>query len=143
MKKEWETEPDKVEFEYKGFKCLILRHPTLLHLNGYVGLTENHQYYGKDCSKIDIDVHGGLTFAEMGDGENWPKGYYWIGFDTGHCTDYSPGMEKIINRGTNEIYKNIDYVTNEVKKLVDQLDIIQKYGKKTLKSIHKISDEGF
>ena len=35
---EWMDEPDREEFDYAGLKCLILRHPELKHLNGYVAL---------------------------------------------------------------------------------------------------------
>lgn len=119
MNKEWEHEPNRIEFEHAGFKCLILRHPELGQLNGYVGLKRGHPYYRKSSDDIDVDVHGGLTFAQIGEGINWSKGYWWIGFDTGHLWDYQPGMEKYIEPFAT--YKNIDYVTKEVKRLAEQL----------------------
>lgn len=120
---DWDDEPDKVEFEHLGFKCLILRHPELKHLCGYVALPPNHSYYGKHYDNIPVYVHGGLTFASEGDGDRWQKGYWWIGFDCAHWGDYSPGMGDVLNRGPREYetYRNIEYVTNELKHLCRQL----------------------
>lgn len=119
--KEWENEPDKVEFEYLGFKCLILRNPELKTLNGYIGLPKSHPYYGKDYNDIDVEVHGGLTFS--GQGGRWDKHYWWIGFDCAHAGDLMPGAD-IPGRITNRwdlSYRNIEYVKNELKHLAEQL----------------------
>jgi hypothetical protein len=115
---EWEHEPDRVEFEYLGFKCLILRHPEFKHLCGYIALPPNHPYYGEHYDDIPVEVHGGLTFADEGDGKRRLKGYWWIGFDCGHSNDYIPflGPPRKYLR-----YRNIKYVTNELKKLARQL----------------------
>lgn len=120
---EWNNEPDKVEFVYCNFKCLILRHPELKHLNGYVALPPGHPYYGKHYDNIDATVHGGITFAQEGDGNNWNKGYWWIGFDCAHFNDYSPEVGDILGRGPreHETYRNIEYVTDELKRLCQQL----------------------
>jgi len=61
---EWMDEPDRQEFEHAGLKCLILRHPELKQLNGYVALPKGHPCYGKGYDNIDVEVHGGLTFSE-------------------------------------------------------------------------------
>jgi len=45
---EWMDEPDRQEFEHAGLKCLILRNPEFLQLNGYVGVPKNHPWYGID-----------------------------------------------------------------------------------------------
>jgi hypothetical protein len=122
MKNEWENEPNRVEFEHAGFKCLILRCEELLHLNGYVGLPKGHPYYGLHYSDMmSVNVHGGITFAGKGDGSLRAKKYWWVGFDTGHYSDYSPGMSLYIPNTEVRSYKNIHYVTKEVKKLAEQL----------------------
>lgn len=129
MEQEWLKEPDEVKFEHAGFKCLILRNPSLKHLNGYVALPKGHPYYGKHYDNIYVDIHGGLTFSRGGNGEEWEKGYWWLGFDTGHYMDYSPGLtEQLkltagIRSGPEEHYRNIHYVTKEVKHLAEQLKI--------------------
>jgi len=128
----WETEPDFLEFidESTGYRCFIQRHPELKHLCGYVELPEKHKLYGIDYYEYDkgintIDVHGGVTYT--GEIRFKQQNYtidYVVGFDCAHAGDYSPyflpflGMNKIIG---NERYKNIEYVTNECKKLAKQL----------------------
>jgi len=123
---EWENEPDRLEFEHAGFKCLILRNSELKHLCGYVGLPKWHPYYGWDYDEIDVDVHGGLTFSARGRGKRWKKGYWWIGFDCGHAGDLVPVVESFTQdakwfRGL--IYRNIEYVKAELKHLAEQLTI--------------------
>lgn len=141
---EWIDEPDSVEFEYEGFKCLISRiwkkgYPNTTrrfggHLCGYVILTKDHPYFGKS-SDLDLEVHGGITFGE-GDEDTW-----MIGFDCAHSGDIVPTMDYMerndpnlievrkifpINEELkkfsmfNPIYRNIDFVIEECKKLAGQ-----------------------
>lgn len=120
---EWMDEPDRQEFEHAGLKCLILRHPELLHLNGYVALPKGHPCYGKGYDDIDAEVHGGLTFAHKGDGNEWEKGYWWIGFDCAHAWDLVPLVFDQLDREPREyeIYRNFAYVRAELKSLAEQL----------------------
>jgi len=122
-------EPNNEIFKYKGFKCMIKRHPDFLSLNGYVGLPKGHKFYGKGYDDIgqEIDCHGGLTFTGHWDDD--PE-LWWIGFDCAHAWDMTPGIEmrlpldmqmKISDIDKNVTYKNIEYVRNECKSIVDQL----------------------
>lgn len=106
---EWMDEPNRQEFEHAGLKCLILRTPELLQLNGYVALPPEHPCYGKDFGDIDVEVHGGLTFASEGDGEKWERGYWWVGFDCGFLNIYLC------------LDRNFAYVRAQIKKLAEQL----------------------
>ena len=71
------------------------------YANGYVAVPEGHPLYGVSYSEVDLDIHGGLTFAEKSsvvhacfdevnieylDGE-LPNGYWVFGFDTMHYLD--------------------------------------------------------
>lgn len=130
-KKPWETEPDFLEFidESTGYRCFIQRHPELKHLCGYVELPKEHKLYGKDNMDNEeifneIDVHGGVTYTNeiRFKQQNYTIDYV-VGFDCAHAGDYSPfflpwGMNKII---WNDTYKDIEYVTNECKKLAKKL----------------------
>ncbi|MGL5716241.1 MAG: hypothetical protein ACRCX2_24700 [Paraclostridium sp.] len=130
-KKPWETEPDFLEFidESTGYKCFIQRHPELKHLCGYVELPKEHKLYGKDNMDNEeifneIDVHGGVTYTNeiRFKQQNYTIDYV-VGFDCAHAGDYLPfflpwGMNKII---WNDTYKDIEYVTNECKKLAKKL----------------------
>lgn len=44
-------EEDRLEFEHAGLKCLIFRMPIMGHLCGYVGITQEHPWYGKQYSQ--------------------------------------------------------------------------------------------
>lgn len=66
--------------------------------NGYVVLDKNHPWNGKDYDDIDVETHGGLTFANSAkslDKKIWPEitdeeraNESWvIGFDTAHLND--------------------------------------------------------
>lgn len=101
---------------YRGYECEILKNsygvPTLTNnkdwLCGYVGLPKGHKYYEKDYDRININVHGGLTFADKGDGKIWTAGLWWIGFDCAHYNDTIS-------------FWNLERVQEEVERLVRQL----------------------
>lgn len=72
-------------------------------LDGYVGVPPEHPWYGKlytDCLEREdngecirtpedqIDVHGGITYSDKGDGEYLPNdNTWWFGFDCAHRGD--------------------------------------------------------
>lgn len=138
----WASEPDRIEWRYRGFPCLIVRNK-FGALCGYVGLSPEHRHHGKHYDAIDCDVHGGLTFAATCDptpgakichkpqpGE--PGDVWWIGFDCNHTFDVAPGMDALRRDWSerlnlpalllqNELYRNVVYVQAEVERLADQM----------------------
>jgi hypothetical protein len=75
-----------------------------------------------------IEVHGGLTFSMQGDGERWPKGYYWLGFDCGHAWDFVPAFHERFSHEKwygelhqKEVYRDEDYVEEECRSLARQI----------------------
>ncbi len=60
---EWDNEPDRKCWMHHGVPCLILRHPTVGHLCGYIGLLPDHPWHKKHYNAIDAECHGGLTSA--------------------------------------------------------------------------------
>ena len=120
-KKPWETEPDFLEFidEDTGYKCFIQRHPELKHLCGYVELPKEHKLYGIFSEEEDFEVHGGVTYTGKREFEqpNYIADYV-LGFDCGHAGDLVPGVKSFHEK---EVYRNIEYVTNECKNLAKQL----------------------
>ena len=136
------SEPNKETFTYKGYKCLIKRLKDTGHLNGYVGLSAEHELHGVNYNNLNIECHGGLTFSDFWEEEN--DGLWYIGFDCGHAWDMQPllyvnlkqivhsykldGVEHTYESEPNydiidgTTYKDIEYVRNECKAIVDQLD---------------------
>ncbi len=140
---EWVEEVDYLEFEYKGFDCLIRRmacqdgpkgkHIFGGYLCGYVKIPESHNEFGKiDNFESDLDVHGGVTFSEF------IENNFFIGFDCAHSGDYHPSMEKFKKENPFKspfdlqvkfkrydifirTYKNINFCIEQCKLLVDQL----------------------
>jgi len=93
----WDNEPDRLDFIHAGFSCFILRNN---HGNwcGYVGVPEDHPDFGKQDT--DYNVHGGITYRDLCSPpichipENgMPEKVWWIGFDTAHGGDKSPGRD--------------------------------------------------
>jgi len=72
-----------------GIRILILRGPAALTC--YLGISENHPLAGFDYDSLSfISAHGGLTFGGRGKKDTlWPEGFYWYGWDYGHCEDKS------------------------------------------------------
>jgi hypothetical protein len=121
----WEGEPNEAEWEddQTGYRCRISRHPTLLHLNGYVSVAKSHPAYGKTYDDVDVKIHGGLTYSHD-DG-----GWWCFGFDCGHAGDLVPGVlvslvtvgSSLQYRQDHETYRTWEYVENEVRHLVSEL----------------------
>lgn len=135
----WKEEPDRVEWRYKDYPCLIVRGP-MGALCGYAAVTDKHPYYGVDCGdydKVQVDVHGGVTYADRCAGHicHVPKdgetdNVWWLGFDCSHYGDflpvrYSKEMQMLGPSWTKghdlDTYRDIGYVKKEVESLVDQL----------------------
>jgi hypothetical protein len=75
------------DFEDGDFRVLIMRGPGTV--NAYVGVKPYHPLYGVKYEELpSLDVHGGLTYSNHGGG-SWPEGYWWFGWDYGHCNDKS------------------------------------------------------
>lgn len=108
----WDSEPNYVMLEHAGYVCELKRAPSTQSWCGYVHVGEDHpllKWVERDNHYDFLDVHGGVTYAEGGQ----------IGFECSHSTDVSPsfgyGMEE------HATYKTVDFATEEVKKLAQQL----------------------
>lgn len=133
---EWQHEPDRKEWkdEKTGLDCMIIRNQ-MGALCGYVGVPEGHPAHGKGYNDVDIDVHGGLTYAAECHGHICHKTeggdhVWWFGFDCAHSRDLVPSFtstiyKEIIGRESimiqDSTYRNMAYVENEVSGLAQQL----------------------
>lgn len=134
----WDDEPDKISWtdELTGYPCLIVRNH-LGGLCGYVAVNSDHPLYGLDYDSVDVDVHGGLTYADKcqetsSEAEGichvpepgQPEDVWWFGFDCVHGGDVAPYMLKFdLPRyaSETETYKDVAYVAGEVWRLAKQL----------------------
>lgn len=160
MNKPWENEPDRVEFKYKGYDCLIRRaapksqnaNDWLGSLCGYVAVPPSHPYYGKHYEEVDLHAHGGLTYSNPCQGDICHKTdiedkVWWFGFDCAHAGDLIPSVWEARQPGGylhhiredlfksfkslenhplfQETYKTIEFVEDEIKSLVEQLEEVK------------------
>ena len=115
-----ESEANGECFVYKGRKCEIIRNRFMTFWCGYA--FKKHVYNYND---LMINVHGGVTW------NSWGK----IGFDCGHYLDYVIYPEIELKGGLSfpkelliggEIYRNKEYVIEQVKQMADQMTIQEK-----------------
>lgn len=124
----WQDEPDEVVWFHEGLPCFITRNG-FGNWRGYVGVDESHPYYGHDDeTEIELNVHGGVTFASRCDFRgayfaselNEHGDLFWIGFDCQHYNDLSPlWSEHPAN--PNAVYRDLEYVVAETNRLAEQL----------------------
>lgn len=104
------------------------------HPTAYIKIPKDNKLYGKSYEdiykEIDIDVHGGITYAEEGIyADNKEVQGWFIGWDYAHCYDYMGYEEKLpkfLQSGgkrwtTKEIYE-------EVRKACYQIQGGEKYA---------------
>lgn len=127
----WDNEPDRITWLIEepdgwSFSCLLLRQETG-HLCGYISIPWGHPLNpdaGLPCFDLGLDVHGGITYSERRapddpiEAEGTDR-WHWFGFDCNHLNDYAPG--ELISRDRYKVYRDVDYVQNEVLKLATQL----------------------
>ncbi|MFI3605696.1 hypothetical protein [Vagococcus fluvialis] len=120
-----EKEGNEKDFQYKGYECHIRRVgvPYMGHLCGYIEIPINHHLYLKDYDEIEkfydyeLPAHGGLTFSGNVDNS------YWIGFDCNHSGDLAPMYrdEGLQFRLPNDTYKDMGFVENNIKQIIDYI----------------------
>ncbi len=142
----WDNEPDRVEWRSEaGYPALIVRADITGALCGYVGVPPGHPAHGKHYNDIEVDAHGGLTYAGPCRGaichvpaEGEPDDVWWLGFDTAHAGDYTPAIEATLGKLPGrelepynepapdegwyaQRYRSIEYVKLVVERLAAQL----------------------
>ena len=127
----WDDELDKMQWpdESTGLACMIRRGP-LGQWCGYVGVPPGHPWFKTpDYEELPVEVHGGLTYAAMCDGDEetgichvvdpGEPELFWLGFDCGHAFDVMPGASEL--SAPWEIYRDQLYVMEETRKLALQI----------------------
>lgn len=106
-----------------GFICEIFRHPEHLNLNGYIYVLPGHPWHGKHYDDLNIEIHGGITHSGMDNDGMWR-----LGFDTCHFGDLIPKFHEVgLSLGGEDVYRDWDYVTNELENLAKQAFDVMEY----------------
>jgi hypothetical protein len=109
-----------VRGEHCGLPYIIMNNGLQFRC-GYVRLQLDHPWVAQEVGEIEVDVHGGLTWAER------DEDGYWIGFDCAHAGD-APDRS-LLKRGSDYAWpsftglgtvKNQEYVKAELEKLCEQ-----------------------
>lgn len=126
----WQSEPDRIEWEFKGYPCLMTRTP-MGNWCGYVAVPPGHPFFEKGGDSLNLEVHGGITYADHCRGHicHVPKpgqsdNVWWLGFDCAHAFDGLPGMVAYLKNKDNFFsrgYKDVAYVRGEVERLAAQI----------------------
>jgi hypothetical protein len=100
------------------------------HWCGYVGVPKGHPLHGKSYDEahriVDLDVHGGLTYADACHGNvchptEDADPTWWLGFDCAHLYDESPGMASYGWTGEDHEYRTLPWVKRETERLAEQI----------------------
>lgn len=70
-----------------GVRAIVMCGPS--SWNCYLGVPLTHPLSGIGYDDLPVQCHGGLTFSGEGDGRLRPVGFWWYGYDYGHCDDCS------------------------------------------------------
>lgn len=124
----WVNEPDMIIWtdDRTLLRCMIIRNE-IGTLCGYVGVREDSMLYGAHYEEPPLDavrVHGGLTWSNrLADGLDEDEGVWWFGFDCAHASDYMPAVGKVAfsAMGSNAIYRDVFYVSQQVRELSEQI----------------------
>ncbi len=129
------------EFDYIGFHCECVRNSSTKTWCGYVYLSNDHDLWGfynksgvpSHPKLLFLTVHGGITFS----GADEMSTYWIIGFDCAHSFDlvYFPSsldplcdaLSVYNSRLEKRIYRTKDFVIDQLKQLVDQLNEYPKW----------------
>lgn len=138
----WQDEPDKLVWidADTDLDCMIVRGRAGA-LCGYVGVPPEHPSHGNnywhDEGGPSVDVHGGLTYADLCSDivchvpeHGRPGDVWWFGFDCAHAYDFIPALTKyrLPTELPDDVYKDIAYVKAEVTSLAKQLAAIHNHG---------------
>lgn len=139
---EWDSEPDKVHWidSESDLDCLLHRGGQGAWC-GYVGVPAGHPAFQKAYDDVNVEVHGGLTYADFcsvaPDGKEHPEEgichvpvggrphrVWWLGFDCNHGGDLAPAslrFDDLPSTFAGEVYRTRAYAERQVTILARQL----------------------
>lgn len=152
---EWDNEPDQIEWRCGNTYCIINRLEAG-QLSGFIGVTNQHQWYGKFGSELELMCPALLVpdrpltcgLRSMEDQSVW-----CVGFTYGLDGDLMPGRWVPPVVGTPErVYYNVQHVTSQINTLLRHsgerhceltpLEIIDEYDLRAICGTKTISITG-
>jgi hypothetical protein len=76
----------EIKGEHAGFEFNVVHNDRAVRC-GYIRVLRGHPWF--ECSNPDVEVHGGVTYANYGRNCDTHAGSdeWWLGFDCGHLGD--------------------------------------------------------
>lgn len=108
---EWEFELDAYTGEYRGVQWWINRHSEGF-LEGYIPSP-----YREDRSTIRSGVHRGVS--QFTNKSRLPERV--LGFHCGHQGDFRPNQQICSGEDFDAVYRNVQYVTEQLHLLIDEV----------------------
>lgn len=132
------------EWEHAGLLCAVVQGREGSNRCGYVRIPPTHPFYQKNYMDVDMEVHGGLTYAQIEpcveheDGIGW-----WFGFDCAHAGDafYDPDQPSqfitemrakhpgLFESSPYEHFWSYEEVVEETERLAAQLAATRRRGR--------------
>lgn len=103
---------------YKNYKYYILNLGT--HPTAYIEIPKDHKYYKKDYDRIDLNVHGGLTYSDN-ELMSVKSNSWFIGWDYAHYNDYCGFYEGTDIDTTNMKKWTTEEIIEDCKNAIDQI----------------------
>ena len=100
----------------KGFEFCVVSYGT--HPCCYVKIPENHVFYRKSWEDIELECHGGVTFAS--DDASFCGLGFWVGWDYAHVGDYMVSRFLCIVDNDNKKW-SVDELINDVREVIEEL----------------------
>lgn len=126
MEGPWTTEPEAAKVICGDYPC-VARRGLMGHWCAYVGLPSTHKHYGEeDEFKVDLEVHGGVTYSQHSTSLNEMAGFpsdaemWWIGWDYNHAGDSSPWDIQEYGHGSGN-YTPLEIVVEDIEEAMRQL----------------------
>lgn len=137
----WDNEPSILTWvdPHTRLRCLIKRHPSMLHLCGYVRIPYSHRLYKATKHRLerDLNPHGGVTFDQVFKAKTsrFNSRGRWVGFDCAHAGDLAPGLVALVKKSheqfpglappsfmfSGDVYRDIHYVIGVVTLLAEEI----------------------
>jgi hypothetical protein len=150
----WAGEPDKLHWidPCTDLDCLVVRTPRTGALCGYVGVPPGHPWHTEPAHLVDqvAQVHGGVSYAGLCEagGEHRPAvshvavpgraaDVWWLGFHCAHPGDYQPATDIGHQTLTEEQYRSLVYVQEQVAQLATQAHMARELAAPPAPGVHR------